>query len=358
MKTQPRRAFLTKCLTLILSGLGGTALSWLTGCQGQNGSGPRQVRSQRVSGSDAAASQLAYLDLHRTGELKERGQRLWDMMQRCQLCPRMCGVDRLAGREGFCRASAQLEISSHHPHYGEEKPLVGKGGSGTIFFTNCSLRCVFCINYQISQEGQGADRSIAELADMMLHLQERGCHNINLVTPTHYSPHILLAVDLAAARGLRLPLVYNTCGWERLDILRMLDGVVDIYLPDFKYADGGMAAKYSSSSENYPEITQQALLEMHRQVGVARPGDDGLIRHGLMIRHLVMPNDVGGTTEVIRWIAGNLPADTYLNIMSQYTPTYRAFDYPEISRRITTREYRRAVDAARQAGLTNLDIQG
>jgi putative pyruvate formate lyase activating enzyme len=358
MKIQPRRAFIKKCLALVLSGLGGTSLSLLAGCQGQNGSGPRQVRSPRSSGPGEAVFRPAYLDLHLTGELKERGQRLWDMMKRCQLCPRMCGIDRLAGNEGFCRASARLEIASHHPHYGEEKALVGKGGSGTIFFTNCSLRCVFCINYQISQEGQGADRSIKDLAGMMLDLQDRGCHNINLVTPTHYSAHILRAVDLAASGGLRLPLVYNTCGWERLEILRMLDGVVDVYLPDFKYSDGRMAAKYSSSSENYPEITQQALVEMHRQVGVARPGADGLMRRGLMIRHLVMPNGIGGTAEVIVWIADNLPADTYLNIMPQYMPMYKAFDYPEISRRITSREYQEAVEAALKAGLTNLDIQG
>jgi putative pyruvate formate lyase activating enzyme len=358
MKTQPRRNFIKKCLYLALSGLGGGCLSVLMRCKPQEESGPQQARSQRSPKTTETDFQPAYLDLHRTGELQRRGQKLWDMMESCQLCPRRCGINRLVGQEGFCQASAQLEVASYHPHFGEEKPLVGKAGSGTIFFTNCSLRCVFCINYQISQEGQGSSRSIEDLADMMLHLQKRGCHNINLVTPTHYSPHILLAVDMAAARGLKLPLVYNTCGWERLEILKMLDGVVDIYLPDFKYSDGKMAAIYSSSSENYPQITQQALLEMHRQVGAAKTGADNLMRRGLMIRHLVMPNGVGGTRDVIRWIADNLPADTYLNIMSQYTPMYKAFDYPEISRRITKQEYRDAVGWAREAGLINLDIQG
>jgi len=192
----------------------------------------------------------------------------------------------------------------------------------------------------------------------MLHLQKIGCHNINVVTPTHYSPHIVLALDIAVARGLRLPLVYNTCGWERIEILKKLDGIVDIYLPDFKYSDGKMAAKYSSAAETYPEITKAALLEMHRQVGVAKPAGDGLIYRGLMIRHLVMPNRVSGAKEVIEWIAQNLPKDTYLNIMSQYTPMYKAFEYSEISRRITRREYQEVVEWAKEAGLTNLDIQG
>jgi len=193
---------------------------------------------------------------------------------------------------------------------------------------------------------------------MMLRLQEMGCHNINLVTPTHYSPHILLAVDYAAARGLRLPIVYNTCGWERLEILKVLDGIVDIYLPDFKYSNGKMAAKYSSGAETYPEVTEAALLEMHRQVGVGKPARDGLMYRGLIIRHLVMPNGVSGSKQVIEWIAENLPKDTYLNIMSQYTPMYKASKYPEISRRITRREYSDAVAWAKAAGLTSLDIQG
>jgi len=278
-------------------------------------------------------------------------------MKSCKLCPRKCGTNRLDGNRGFCQASSQLEIASHHPHFGEEKTLVGKGGSGTIFFTNCSLRCVFCINWEISQGGRGRPESIKELAQMMLHLQKIGCHNINVVTPTHYSPHIVLAVDMAAGKGLRLPIVYNTCGWERLEILKKLNGIVDIYLPDFKYSDGKMAAKYSSGSETYPEITKAALLEMHRQVGVAKPAGDGLMYRGLMIRHLVMPNRVSGTKNVIEWIAQNLPKDTYLNIMSQYRPMYKAFEYPEISRRITLKEYEQAIKWAKKVGLTNLDVQ-
>ena len=299
-----------------------------------------------------------YLALYRRGELKGRGEALWALMERCSLCPRECGVNRLEGEEGFCRASSKLEIASYHPHFGEEKPLVGEGGSGTVFFSNCGLRCVFCINWDISLEGRGETRTLTELAEMMLDLQGRGCHNLNVVTPTHYSPHILLALDLAAGRGLRLPVVYNTCGFEKPEILEKLDGVVDIYLPDFKYARGEMAARYSSGAETYPEVTKAALLEMHRQVGAAEPGADGLINRGLMIRHLVMPNDVGGTRQVIDWIAANLPKDTYLNIMAQYRPMYKAFEHPDIARRLTGEEYAEAVAWARAAGLTRLDIQG
>jgi putative pyruvate formate lyase activating enzyme len=193
---------------------------------------------------------------------------------------------------------------------------------------------------------------------MMLRLQGVGCHNINLVTPTHYSAHILKALDIAAGKGLRLPIVYNTSGWERLEILKILDGIVDIYLPDIKYWDSEMSAKYSSGAETYPEITKEAILEMHRQVGVAKPAKDGIMYRGLMIRHLVMPNNVGGSEKIMEWIAENLPKDTYVNIMSQYTPLYKAYDYPEISRRITVKEYIKVVNRAKELGLTNLDLQG
>ncbi|MGD2147769.1 MAG: radical SAM protein, partial [Anaerolineae bacterium] len=301
----------------------------------------------------------AYLRLHRSGELRRRADELWAIMESCRLCPRRCGVNRLEGMRGFCRApGATLVVSSFHPHFGEERPLVGMGGSGTIFLTHCNLRCVFCQNWVISQLGRGSEKDIDELASMMLQLQAIGCHNINLVTPTHYSALILKALDVAAEAGLRLPIVYNTSGWERLEILGLLDGVVDIYLPDFKYWDSELSAKYSSGAESYPEVTREAILEMNRQVGVARPAQDGIMQRGLMIRHLVMPNDAGGSEKVMEWIARELPSDTYVNIMAQYNPAYKAFDYPEISRRITAEEYQRAVDRARGLGLTNLDIQG
>jgi putative pyruvate formate lyase activating enzyme len=301
----------------------------------------------------------AYLKLHLTGALAKRAKELWSIMERCQLCPRRCGVNRLGGESGFCGApGATLVVASYHPHFGEERALVGEGGSGTIFLTHCNLRCVFCQNWKISQLGRGTETKIDELATMMLQLQEIGCHNINLVTPTHYSAPILKAIDLAAEAGLRLPIVYNTSGWERLEILELLDGVVDIYLPDFKYWDSAMSAKYSSGAESYPEITRKAILEMHRQVGVAKPAESGIMQRGLMIRHLVMPEDTSGSEEIMEWIAETLPKDTYVNIMAQYHPVYKALDYPEISRRITGEEYEKIVARAKELGLSNLDVQG
>ncbi len=299
----------------------------------------------------------SYVRLHKSGELKERGERLWAVMEKCALCPRQCGVDRLSGAEGFCGSSAQLEISSFHPHTGEEEALTGPVGSGTVYFANCNLRCVFCLNWKANMEGQGHNVRVRNLVEMMLYLQEKGCSNINLVTPTHYSAHIVKAVDQAAAKGLRIPLVYNTSGWERVEILKELDGVIDVYLPDFKYSSSEAASRYSSEAASYPEVTQQALLEMQRQVGTARPGPDGLIRRGLMVRHLVMPNDVCGTRGVVAWIAANLPKDTYVNLMSQYRPHYKALGYSEIARQVSKREYQQAVAWARQVGLKNLHTQ-
>lgn len=351
MAEQTRREFLNACLGAVLSGCGAASL-FSIGCREE------KVPAVAPGSPPTAEFEPAYLALHRSGELKRRGIELWKLMQSCELCPRMCGTNRLAGERGFCHASSQLEVSSAHPHFGEERPLVGSGGSGTVFFSNCNLRCVFCINWEISQGGEGTPINIEHLARMMLKLQSIGCHNINLVTPTHYAPHILLAVDQAAAQGLRLPLVYNTCGWERVEILRTLDGIVDIYLPDFKYSEGAMAAKYSSGADTYPEVTKVALIEMHRQVGVAKPRPDGLLYRGLIIRHLVMPSGVSGTRAVVEWIAANLPKDTYLTLMSQYDPVYKASQYPEIARRITREEYKEAITWAKQAGLTNLDIQG
>jgi putative pyruvate formate lyase activating enzyme len=346
-----------------MAGCGAPLFSLCQGCSDDKSTvGPvwpeAHSREPKLAANIGAEFEPAYLKLQRSGELKRRGESLRERMKKCDLCPRECGANRFDGQKGFCGSDAQLVVSSYHAHFGEEACLVGRGGSGTVFLTHCSLRCVFCINWEISQGGHGTVVSIDDLAAMMLSLQAKGCHNVNLVTPTHYSPHILLAVDRASAKGLRVPLVWNTCGWEKVEILKTLDGVVDIYLPDFKYADGPMAEKYSSGATAYPEITKAALTEMNRQVGVARAAPDGLLYRGVIIRHLVMPNRVAGTKKVVDWIAANLPKDTYVNIMSQYTPTYRAHDYPEIERRITNREYEEAVNWARAAGLTNLDIQG
>ena len=300
-----------------------------------------------------------YVPLQESGELAERSEALWEIMRNCRLCPRECGANRHRRQTGFCRSpGTRLFISSATPHFGEERPLVGRGGSGTIFLTHCSLQCVFCQNYEISHLGRGHERSVREMASMMLQLQRAGCHNINFVTPTHYSAFILKALEIASQRGLRLPVVYNTCGWERLEILAMLDGVVDIYLPDFKFWDSSISATLTAGTDDYPDLTKKAILEMHRQVGVAKPNRHGVMEHGLMIRHLVMPNEKGGSIEILDWIAENLPKDTYVNIMAQYNPYHKAFDFPEISRRITVQEYRDVVTHAESLGLTNLDIQG
>lgn len=327
------------------------------GCQCQN-----MQEGNLESNKDNQNNEVSYpsyLNLHKTGELRERAEELWNRMQQCDLCPRNCGANRLEGKRGICKANATLEISSYVPHYGEESELVGSGGSGTIFFTNCPLLCVFCFNYEISQLGMGSQHTYHDLADIMLRLQRMGCSNINLVTPTHYLPHILYAIDLAAMRGLRLPIVYNTSGYEKVEILKYLDGVVDIYLPDFKYGCSENAGKYSIGASDYPDVAQDALLEMNRQVGVLIVDKKtNTAKRGLMIRHLVMPNNAACSDKVIEWIANNLPKETYVNIMSQYVPAYKAKDFHEINRRITIKEYRDIIKAAQNAGLTNIRGQG
>jgi putative pyruvate formate lyase activating enzyme len=349
-----RREFIKTGVYLTLSGLGTSLFPLGTDTADKEKERLKTAKTAKIDPN----FEPAYLKLHKNGELKKRGEELWNMMKKCRLCPRECGANRLKGDEGFCHASAKLEISSCHPHFGEEHPLVGTGGSGTIFLTNCNLRCVYCINWEINHKGIGSKTSIEKFAEMMIKTQKRGCHNINLVTPTHYSPHILKAVDLAASRGLRLPLVYNTGGWERLEILEKLDGIIDIYLPDFKYGTGKSADTYSPGAHTYPEITKKAHKEMNRQVGVAKIAKDGLMYRGLMIRHLVLPNRVSGSKIILDWIGKNLPKDTFITIMSQYRPCYKAFDYPKISRRITRAEYLETLKWAREAGLTNVHAQG
>jgi len=297
----------------------------------------------------------AYGKLEKAGELVQRIEQAYSIFNHCELCPRQCGVDRRNGERGYCRAPAKLMVYSAHPHYGEEISLVGENGSGTIFFSNCNLRCVFCQNWPIAHKGYGKAVQDEELSDMMIHLQEIGCHNINLVTPTHVMPNILNATRIAYKKGLRLPLVYNTSGYERVEMLEILDGIVDIYLPDMKFMDAKNAEKYAPDAADYAEIAQKAVLEMHRQVGAHRVNSRNFAVRGLMIRHLVMPNGVAGTEKFVRWVADNLPKSTYVNIMSQYHPDFKAFDYPKIWRRINVQEYLEAMNWAEKYGLSNLD---
>jgi putative pyruvate formate lyase activating enzyme len=299
----------------------------------------------------------AYKKLEEEGNLVQRVEQAYAIFEHCQLCPRRCGVNRLKGEKGFCRAPLKPVIFSFHPHFGEEMSLVGENGSGTIFFSNCNLRCIFCQNWPISHEGRGKEVQDGDVADMMISLEKIGCHNINLVTPTHVMPNILNATRIALKKGLRIPLVYNTSGYERLEILKILNGIVDIYMPDMKYMDSDQPAKYSAGASDYPEVTRKAILEMNRQVGQLQLDKRGIALRGLIIRHLVMPNRVAGTEKFVRWVAENLPKSTYVNIMAQYRVEYKAFEYPEISRGITVEEFLEAMEWAEKYGLNNLDPQ-
>ena len=276
------------------------------------------------------------------------------MLEECYVCPRQCGVDRLAGESGECHVTTQVIVSSYGPHFGEEAPLVGRRGSGTIFFTYCNLHCVFCQNYTISQLGEGYAVDRGELATMMLSLQAKGCHNINLVSPTHVLPHILNALELAVDMGLHLPLVYNSGGYDSVETLELLDGIIDIYMPDMKYSDE-KTAEQLSGIENYPEVNKTAVKEMHRQVGDLQIDGEGVAQRGLLVRHLVLPNRLAGTEKVMRFLAREISTNTYLNIMDQYHPCYKAFDIPQLSRSITGQEFDEAVDLAHQQGLYRLD---
>lgn len=286
-------------------------------------------------------------------EFTEKTRKAEDILRDCTLCPRECHVDRTSGERGFCRTGDRPFISSWAPHFGEEKPLVGRYGSGTIFFGNCNLGCLFCQNYSISHLGEGAEISHEKLSDIMLSLQNSNCHNINLVTPTHQIPAIIKTVKIASETGLRIPLVYNCGGYESLETLRILRGIVDIYMPDFKYSDKEYSSKYSDA-DDYPGVVKQAIKEMHRQVGDLQL-DEGIAMKGLLIRHLVLPDGVAGTPEIIRFIAEKISKETYINIMDQYHPCFNAFDNPPLNRRITAREYSNAIQYAIRAGLKRID---
>jgi len=299
--------------------------------------------------------EAAYLELLRSGELKKRVEEGYSMLEECHLCGRECRVNRLESAKGaVCRTGEKAVVSSFNAHFGEENPLVGQHGSGTIFFANCNLKCQFCQNYEISQLGEGGEVSPEEIASMMLHLQGQGCHNINFVSPTHVMPQILAALLIAAEKGLRVPLVHNTGGYDSLEALRLLDGIVDIYMPDMKYADAEVGRKYSKIKD-YPKVNQTAVEEMHRQAGDLVMDERGIAQRGLLVRHLVLPNGLAGTAKIVKFLANEISPQTYLNVMSQYRPTYKAREYPEINRRPTIEELQEAVDLAQEAGLTRLD---
>ncbi len=295
----------------------------------------------------------AYLKLLRSGELAERAKTAYQRLGDCDLCGRECHTDRRE-KAGSCKTSMEAIVASHGPHHGEEDPLRGRRGSGTIFFSWCNLECQFCQNYDISQIGRGQVVSPEQIAAIMLDLQASGCHNINFVSPSHVVAQILAATAIAAQAGLRLPLVYNTGGYDSPSALALLDGVIDIYMPDIKYADERLAKKYSKIP-NYPAVNQAAVKEMHRQTGDLILDKTGVALRGLLVRHLVMPNDLSGTAEIARFLAQEISPNTYINVMGQYRPCYKASDYPKLDRLPTRQELKQARQAVQDAGLHRLD---
>jgi putative pyruvate formate lyase activating enzyme len=298
--------------------------------------------------------EAAYLALLRSGELARRAQLAYERLSACDMCAMECGADRRAGKLGVCRTGERALVSSYGPHHGEEDPLRGTRGSGTIFFAWCNLTCQYCQNYDISQLGHGREVEPEEIASMMLALQAQGCHNVNFVSPSHVVPQIIAALLIAAEAGLRLPLVYNTGGYDSPTALRLLDGIVDIYMPDMKYADADAARRYSKAP-NYPQVNQAAVKEMHRQVGDLVMDKGGVALRGLLIRHLVLPNGLAGTKAIAEFLAQEISPNTYINVMDQYRPAHKAADYPRLNRRPTAEEYAEAVRLVREAGLTRLD---
>ena len=300
----------------------------------------------------------AYLALHRSGELRARAAEARRHLEACDLCANHCGVNRLAPSVGAtCRTYERARVHAAFAHHGEEKVLRGHAGSGTIFFSFCNLHCVYCQNWEISWRGDGELVSDEELAEMMLDLQRQGCHNVNLVSPSHVVAQVLAAVCLASERGLTLPIVWNSGGFDSLPALRLLDGVVDVYMPDVKYADSGVARRHSRVA-GYAEVSRAAVKEMHRQVGDLALDARGLARRGLLVRHLVLPSGLAGTEEVLRFLAEEISPATWVNLMEQYRPCYRAADVPALARRPTSAELRAALDAARRHGMTRLDPDG
>jgi putative pyruvate formate lyase activating enzyme len=296
----------------------------------------------------------SYLKLLQSGELQTRAAQAYASLSECSLCAWKCNVDRLADQLGVCKTGERARISSYGPHLGEEDPLRGWRGSGTIFFSRCNLRCQYCQNHDISQTSNGYDVEAQQLAVIMLELQEAGCHNINFVSPSHVVAQILAGVLIAAQAGLQLPLVYNTGGYDSLAALHLLDGVIDIYMPDMKYASPQIGLRYSRIRE-YPTVNQAAVREMHRQVGDLQIDERNLATRGLLVRHLVLPNKLAGTETILNFLAREISTNTYLNLMDQYRPAYKAHQYAKLNRRITSQEYQQAVDMAEQAGLKRLD---
>ena len=298
----------------------------------------------------------SYLNLYQNGELSKRVNFARNLLKSCSICPRKCKVNRANNEKGACSTGLKTKVSSYFLHHGEEPPISATSGSGAIFFTYCNLKCVYCQNYKLSQEGEGREVEPAELAEFMLKLQRQGAHNINFVTPTHVMPQILESLLIAIKGGLNLPLVYNTGGYELASIIKLLDGIVDIYLPDMRYADSFEAKKYSSAPD-YPLFNQKAVKEMHRQVGDAQINAEGVITKGLIIRHLVLPDNIAGTEQILTFIKNEISSTCHISLMSQYFPCYKAAEFALINRRISYEEYQEAINSMTKLGLTSGWIQ-
>lgn len=294
----------------------------------------------------------SYLNLFKEN-INKRIEKLFKVLENCEVCPRKCHVNRIGGEKGFCKLGKLAFVSAFHPHFGEESPLVGKYGSGTIFFTSCNLSCVYCQNYEISQLRIGEEVSFERLAEIMISLQDRGCHNINLVTPSPQIPQILKSLSIAIRKGLKIPLVYNTSSYDSIETLKLLDGIIDIYMPDVRYSNDRIALKYSNAPK-YFQIMKKAVKEMHGQVGDLVLDKDGIAKKGLLVRHLVLPNDLAGSERIFEFLAKEISKDTFLNIMDQYYPSYKASQFPEISRRITNQEYQRVINLAKNLELKRI----
>jgi len=292
----------------------------------------------------------SYLELLHNGELVNRAESLYAMMQNCVLCPRLCNKNRVDGSKVICKAGEELTVSSAFAHYGEEPEITGFSGSGTVFLSHCSLRCAFCQNFDISHAGNGETISVERLAEILMELQNLGCHNINFVTPTHFSPHLVDAIHKAALKGLSIPIVWNSSGYESIDVIRLLDGIVDIYMPDLKFLDEISSKRYCKAPD-YPEVAKNILIEMNRQVGPLEVDDRGIARRGLLVRHLIMPGHLADTKNILEFISSEISINTYVNIMDQYRSVQNAKRFSEIDRRITREEYIGAIEYASKLGL-------
>jgi len=298
----------------------------------------------------------SYLKLHEKGVLQDRVDQALSLIKQCRLCPRNCGVDRLSNEVGFCKTGRRARVASYNPHFGEESPLVGRFGSGTIFFSFCNLLCSFCQNFEISHSGEGVEVNPEDLAAMMITLVKRGCHNINFVTPTHVMPQILEGLIPAVENGLNIPLVYNSSGYDRLEALRILEGIFDIYMPDFKFWNDKWAVRYCKA-QDYSKKATSAIIEMFRQVGDLTINEEGIATGGLLVRHLVMPEGISDTKEIMKFLANTISTNTYVNVMDQYRPCGYATMDKFINRMISPEEFRIAVKIARKAGLMRLDLR-